>query len=250
MEPEKDIVEWYFKRKGYFTVSSIKAANNKEVELIALKVSNGVAKEVIHVETVCSVSQPATIGIEESLRLFRDSDIIDAINAFIKGKFNKKQPIGRLLVIGAAFDADKAIDGVRILPFSRILADVIEGLDKQNYQNYAVRQLQVIKYIVLSREKESALLLSRTLKGKSKRERFLRAFLDATKADVFRGNNELLETALSSAGRKPEELADILGRAMTQRRLSSLARTLVLKMAAAKPVKKVEGERTLKDFVK
>ncbi|MEK6949073.1 MAG: hypothetical protein AABX34_02550, partial [Nanoarchaeota archaeon] len=73
MSAEKDIVNFWLNRKGYFTVSNIKSGN-KDVGILALKLDKDALMRIMHIEVSCSIS-----GFNEQ------TDFLDDI---IKEKFN------------------------------------------------------------------------------------------------------------------------------------------------------------------
>ena len=85
MNPEKEIVNLWLNRQGFFTVSDINA-NNRVVDLIGIRQRN--QPVVQHVELHCSVSSPSTVVSEKEkadlLRKFNDSNVTAAVERTIK----------------------------------------------------------------------------------------------------------------------------------------------------------------------
>ena len=73
MHPEKEIVNLWLNRKGFFTISNIKAANNREVDLLAI---NQKKKEILHVEIVSSITSIDTLSEKEIIERFENKSVL------------------------------------------------------------------------------------------------------------------------------------------------------------------------------
>src|SRR3989338_3269082 len=73
MSAEKEVVNFWLNRKGYFTVNNLKSGN-KDIGILALKFDKGTLTNIMHVEVSCSIT-----GFNEQ------SNIIDRV---IDEKFN------------------------------------------------------------------------------------------------------------------------------------------------------------------
>ena len=55
MSAEKEVVNFWLNRKGYFTVNNLKSGN-KDIGILALKFDKGSLTKVMHVEVNCSIT--------------------------------------------------------------------------------------------------------------------------------------------------------------------------------------------------
>jgi len=76
MSAEKEVVNFWLNRKGYFTISNLKHAN-KDVGILALKFDKNSLSKVMHIDVFCSL----TGSIDQNYLMTK---VIDK-------KFNNKQ---------------------------------------------------------------------------------------------------------------------------------------------------------------
>src|SRR3989338_4426739 len=55
MSAEKEVVNFWLNRKGYFTVNNVKSGN-KDIGILALKFDKGILTNIMHVEVSCSIT--------------------------------------------------------------------------------------------------------------------------------------------------------------------------------------------------
>lgn len=220
MNPEKEIVSWWLHKKGFFTISSIKAPHNKEIELLAIKIEEGTVDDVWHVELACSVSSIDNIKPQEYLNRFDDDEIQKKVNDSIKNHLGRETKYKKILVIGATSNLRefKKLGGIEVLEFGNILNDVFLRLDKQNYRNITLRTLQLLKYLTLSDPQKLATLLNASTTNKilklGTRERFIKNLLHDAETLRILAKPEfesLLVRILATSGLKsPEKLAKVI----------------------------------------
>ena len=102
MSAEKEIVNFWLNRKGYFTLSNIKS-RNKDIGILALKFDNGNLKGAMHVEVCCSITGIAEQGhVFEKIifERFNDKNITDAINKYINN-IGKETKIEKAVVLNS-----------------------------------------------------------------------------------------------------------------------------------------------------
>ena len=65
MSAEKDIVNFWYNKKGFFTINNLKTSSNKDVGILALKLDNDGVNGVFHIQVSCSI----TNNISETINL-------------------------------------------------------------------------------------------------------------------------------------------------------------------------------------
>jgi len=86
LSAEKEIINFWLNRKGYFTVNNLKSGN-KDIGILALKFYKGTLTHIMHIEISCSIS-----GFSEQSNIidklidekFDDKNITIAINKYTK----------------------------------------------------------------------------------------------------------------------------------------------------------------------
>ena len=149
MDAEKDIIELWLNQQGFFTIKDINAGKNV-IDLIGLKLKNYQIEKVVHAEIACSVS--ADLPVKEYIKKFKDKEVVKKVKSKINTFIGKDAEYEKILITTANIRS-KIIDDVHIINFSEVLTDVINKLDKQNYQNTVVRTLQLVKFIMLRRKR-------------------------------------------------------------------------------------------------
>jgi len=274
MEPEKEIVNWWLNRNGFFTLNNIKAAQNKEIGTLALNLGQK-GSQIQHIEVNCSVSNPRNLTLDKSspetsvekytLKKFENEIIIKKVKESIKELTGEEKEYQRAIVLGnlALTNRGKIISllkkrGYTVYKFEDILTDVMHNLDKQNYQSATVRNLQLIKHILLSEPKALATLLNK--KGKqdilnqNSRETFLKAFLkDVQNQKIIQKElNEDIIIALlkNSSLKRPEKLAKVLASEVLGERSGKKFLETLEKHGFKKRKIKKKRERSLLSFLK
>ena len=217
MSAEKEIVNYWYNKKGFFTISNIKA-NNKDVGILAV---NHESKEALHVQVSCSLtgtidSKEMGISAEKiSKEKFYDDAILNSVKKNVSSAEN--YAVKRVLVLSslpkskrAGIIKEFAVMGVEIMEFENILYDALEKLDTQYYKNDMIRALQLVKFLLFTEPEKISKLLSGLTS--SSRKEFLSSILDNEEiVKEFRKTNvERLGAILKNSSIKPKELAGML----------------------------------------
>ena len=228
MNPEKEIVNYWLHKNGFFTINSIKAGHNKEIGILAAKIKNGNLEKFQQIELSTSLSKSSNItlnnlSIEESVdkfikKRFDDELIIKKIKEKMK-EFGQKEDYERIIVLGAmaAINRKKTIDllekkGMNVIRFESILFDVVDELDKQNY-NLTIRSLQLMKFMLLCKPKKLAALIEKSLLNQSTKEKFLKHLLKQEEVKRILNkeeNKDMIKEVLKKTSIKPEDLAKLI----------------------------------------
>src|SRR3989338_6580235 len=56
MSAEKEIVNHWLHKRGFFTIKNIKTSGNKDIGILALRFDNEKLMDVMHIEVSCSIS--------------------------------------------------------------------------------------------------------------------------------------------------------------------------------------------------
>ncbi len=254
MNPEKEVVNWWLNKKGYFTVNSIKVAKNKEIDILAIKLTNGKLEKIVHVETACSISSVDNLSPKEYLLKFEDKLVLDKIKAIINEYVNKGAKYEKALVLGITSKLDEFKKlGVKIFLFKDILSDVLISLNKQNYRNEIIRTLQLVKYIALANPEKLAMLIADEGKNKTLKLNTREELLDylLNQKEVIRVlskesfEKHLGELLKHSSITRPEKLAHVLiDSIMTTRTRNRFIKALLehkdIKKIVKKPIRKKE----------
>jgi len=219
MSAEKEIVNYWCNKKGFFTISNIKA-NNKDIGILAI---NPKSQEVLHMQVSCSLT--GTIDSKEmgisAEKISEEKFYNDAISEAVKKStdFIEKPAIKRVLVLSSLSKPRKAgiikefgIMDVQVMEFENILDDVLESLDTQYYKNDIIRTLQLTKFLLLSEPAKMAKLLVNDSFSSSSRKEFLSNILDSDELikEFRKTNSERLGAILKNSSLKPSELAEML----------------------------------------
>ncbi|MFH1849699.1 MAG: hypothetical protein ABH879_05935 [archaeon] len=218
MNAEREIVNWWLNRKGYFTLSGIKVAQNKEIDLIAIKTEKGIVKEALHVETACSISSADSISPQGYAEKFNDALIVKKISDTLEEHIGAHIQYGKTLVLGRTSKlADfKKLPDIAVHQYKQVLYDVLKDLDKQNYRNEIIRTLQLIKYLTIADPKRLALLLEKNGKimGKGGREKLLKNLFEQKDTMRLLEKESFEETIIqilrNSTLNRPEKLAQVI----------------------------------------
>ncbi len=195
MNPEKEIVNLWLNKKGFFTINDINAGKNKVIDLIAIKLTKGKLERVEHIEVNCSISSTLVEkDIREYIKKFEDKTVIKKVRQIIKEFVGTDFSYEKTLVL----TSNKKIElkGINIKKFEDILYEVINDIDKQNYRNTTVRTIQLIKYLLIANPDNLAELLKKETGNKvltqGTREIFLRKLLkqDDVKRILEKESNE------------------------------------------------------------
>jgi len=261
MNPEKEIVNLWLNKKGFFTINDINAGKNKVIDLIAIKLTNGKLDRVEHIEVNCSISSTIVDkDINEYIKKFEDKTVIKKVKQVIKDFVGTDFSYEKTLVLTSHKNIN--LKGINVLKFDDILYDVIDNIDKQNYRNTTVRIIQLIKYLLISNPDNLAELLKKETGNKvlnqGTREIFIRELLkqDDVKRILEKESNEkiIVDIVKESSLKRPERLAkaleqDILTNRTRKRFLKSLLNQEKI-AKASKTILKPKKQRPLQYFFK
>ncbi|MEK6983262.1 MAG: hypothetical protein AABX33_01715 [Nanoarchaeota archaeon] len=226
MSAEKEIVNYWYNKKGFFTLNNIKTPSNKDAGILALGFDKDRVNEVFHVEVSCSITNniSETSNLKQSISKiaddkFEDKNITDTINNNIKQFSIQTSKIKKIIILGAVPKSRKSEiikefnqKDIEVIEFENILYDVLERLDTQYYRNDIIRTLQLTKFLLLSEPTKLAKLLVNETFNSSSRKEFLLNILDKNEIikDLRMTNLERLGAILKNSGLKPNELAEMI----------------------------------------
>ncbi|MDP7244205.1 MAG: hypothetical protein QF568_02590 [Flavobacteriales bacterium] len=226
MSAEKEVVNFWLNRKGYFTVNNLKSGN-KDIGILALKFDKGVLTHIMHVEVVCSISgfNEQSYAMDKLVdEKFDDKSITIAIKKYTKD-MSKDVEIENVVVLNSLpKDKDSVVrklekNGVIMVEFEDILSDVMKELKTEYFKNDVIRTMQITKFLLMSNPKKFVDVLYDTL-SQAKRKEFLAELLnrDDVIKEFKRTNEERLALILKESSIKPEKLAEILEKDVLNRR--------------------------------
>lgn len=226
MSAEKEIVNYWYNKRGFFTINNIKASNNRDIGILAIRANNDEVKDVFHVQVNCSITSSLLEipNSEESIsklvgERFDESLLGEAVKGIVGHLSIQKDSIKKVMVVGALPKSAKEriiseFDrrGVAVIEFENILYDVLDKLDTQYYKNDIIRTLQLTKFLLLSEPSKLAKLLVNDTFTSNSRKEFLSSILDKEEIvkEFKKTNVERLAAILKNAGLKPNELAEML----------------------------------------
>ena len=238
MSAEKEIVNYWYNKKGLFTINNIKTSSNRDCGILALKFDKDKVNEVYHIEVSCSITNniPETTNLSKSVskivdEKFEDEDVADAINNHIKNFSIQKNKIKKIIILGAVPKSRKSEiikefnqKEVEVIEFENILYDVLEQLDTQYYRNDIIRTLQLTKFLLLSEPTKLAKLLVNDTFSSSSRKEFLSSILDKEEIvkEFKKTNAERLSIILRNSSLKPTELAAMLDNSILNKKTRKL----------------------------
>jgi len=261
MNPEKEIVNWWLNKKGFFTINSIKVAKNKEIDILAIKLKDGKAEKIVHFETYCSISSVDNLSPKQYLEKFENKLVVNKVKSIIKKHIHADKGYEKALVLGATAKLEdfKKLKGINIRLFDDILTDVFLNLNKQNYRNEIIRTLQLVKFLGVSNPKELARIIED--KGKNKtmkmntREDFLSYILKQEEVKRVlskeRFEKDLTEILKHSSLTRPEKFAKaLIDTIMTTRTRNRFVKAMLEHKGIATIAKKEKKEKPLQFFFK
>ena len=86
---EEVVSNWLFS-KGYFVINNLKIGVN-EIDLLVVKVKDGIISEKIHVEVQCSSNPIGYIGGSSSARTRSESELKKGVAEYVEKKFSQKK---------------------------------------------------------------------------------------------------------------------------------------------------------------
>ncbi|MBI3033792.1 hypothetical protein HYY72_01400 [Candidatus Woesearchaeota archaeon] len=255
MSPEREIVNIWLNRRGFFTVSGINAGS-RVIDFIA--VSHKAEPRIMHIEVTCSISSNFILerDVIEINRLFKDSNVNSAVQRYIRDWFGKPYNYENVLVTNFQ---NLKLDGIRIIKFEDVLFDVINDMDKQRYRSQAIRTMQLIKFLLMGNPVRMSELFGRQslykpMSAQAKEELIKELLSQESGKRVFRkqSNEQLLvEILRSSSLNNPERLANALEEILTKRTGSRFLRMLMEKKGVQSAIREeISKDKKLESFFK
>jgi len=217
MSAEKEIVNFWLNRKGFFTINNIKS-RNKDIGILALKYEDNDLKNAMHVEVCCSITgfvDHNNIFEKIIFEKFNDKNIENAIGNYIKNT-DKGMKVEKFFVINSLPKNSKVAEkfdknSISLIEFEDILADVLNDLDTSYFKDDIIRTLQLTKFLLMSSPKKFVDVLYKNLAPVKRRE-LLKEILnnDEIIKEFKKTNEERLALILKQAMIKPEKLAEML----------------------------------------
>ena len=269
MTAEKEIVNYWYNKKGIFPINNLKTNNNRDAGIRALKFDKDRINEVFHIEVSCSITNnlPETKNLAKSIaniinEKFEDKSIVETINSQVRQISLQKQKIKKIIILGAMPKSRKSEiikefnqKDVEVIEFENIIYDVMEQLDTQYYRNDIIRTLQLTKYLLLSEPTKLAKLLINDSFSSNSRKEFLSSILDKDEIvkEFKKTNIERLGAILKNSGLKPSELAHMLEHNILNKRtrklfFDSLTEQEKIRKIVSKIIKKKNMEMDLEKF--
>ena len=97
MTAEKEIVNYWYNKKGLFTINNIKTNSNRDIGILALKFDKNIVNEVYHIQVSCSITNniSETTNLDKSVskiidEKFDGKDLIEAIKGYTTRQFQKQ----------------------------------------------------------------------------------------------------------------------------------------------------------------
>ena len=224
MSAEKEVVNFWLNRRGFFTISNLKV-RNKDIGILALKYNEGVLKNIVHVEICCSITgfiDQSHIFEKIIFEKFNDKNVKDAIGKYVRDDNIK---VENFFVINSLPKDNKDLaskfekNDISLIEFEDVLADVLKELDTSYFKNDTIRTLQLVKFLLLTNPKKFIDVLYKNL-SPAKRREFLAELLssDDIIKEFRKTNEERLALILKQAMIKPENLAKMLENGVLNKR--------------------------------
>lgn len=258
MSAEKEIVNYWYNLKGYFTINNLKASN-RDLGILAYKLG---MDSILHIEVICSIS--GAISNQKSFvnnileEKFSNKAITEEINKKLR-ELDVAKPVKKILVLGLLPQSRKEEitallrkEDIEFIEFQGVLGDVLENLDTQYYKNDVLRALQVIKYLLLSNPAAFS-RLSSVLSSGSK-DKLLKNMLQ--RQDIIKGlrksdEKEIAEMLKYASVKDPKKFAVLIQESILNRRTRKPFLDALLNMQGVrKEIKKelIRKEKSLSDF--
>jgi len=276
MNPEKEIVNLWLNKTGFFTINNIMAGKNKKIDIFAIKLKNGVIDKIQQVDIACSISSASTITLEKGsvevatkkyvVRKFEDKLVVKKINEALHNLIGRKHAYEKVVVLGQMAKANRKQTinkleqlNIKVHKFEDILYDVLTRIDKQNYNDITLRTLQLTKYLLLAEPIKLSQLLQKKhddILNQFTREIFLKQLLKQKEVkrilDKESSEEEIIELLKYSSLKQPEKLAKVLEeQILSKRSRTKFVKALVKQKTIMEEVKKLEKkQRPLNYFFK
>lgn len=212
MYSEKKIVNIWLQQNGFSVINNINAGHNRVIDTLAFKLAKNKQIDVQHIEVSCSVTKTSEKK-DDILEKFNNKSVVKRVHQHMQEHIGIVQDYKKVLVA----TSDYNIEGIIVHRFENIFFEVMDQLDKQNYNDPVVRTLQLVKFLSIAEPKMLAKLLKKE-KGQilkqPGREQFLKSLLQQkeTKRILAKKSFEplLVEILKESTLSKPETMANIL----------------------------------------
>ena len=258
MSAEKEIVNYWYNKKGFFTINNIKTNNNKDAGILAFKLDKDKVDEIFHIEVSCSITNnmSETTNLEKSISRIVEEKFDYAKIQALKPAFLQEHKIIKIIVLGAVPKSRKNeivrefnMRNVQVIEFEDVLYDVLENLDTQYYRNDIIRTLQLIKFLLLGEPTKMAKFLVNESFTSNSRKEFLSNILndDYIIKEFKKTNVERLGAILKNSGLKPKELAEMLEHSILNKKTrklflnSLMEQENIRKLTKPKKVRKLEA---------
>ena len=216
MSAEKEMLNFWLNKKGFFTINNIKASN-KDLGILALRLEDGMVKDIHHYEILCSITNSIQDSFDKGMEEKFSNGNAQVIFKKYAEHFGNIDKLKRYVVLSnLSMNKEHIIKkfnekNIGIIEFEDVLADIIRDIDKQYYKNDVIRSLQLVKYLLMTNNKMADILVSNILSPNERRE-FMKGLLD--KEPIIREfrktNEERLAEILKYSTLKPERLAELL----------------------------------------
>ncbi|MEK6967338.1 MAG: hypothetical protein AABX51_01775 [Nanoarchaeota archaeon] len=255
MNPEKEIVNLWLNRQGFFTINNINAGRNRIVDVIAIKQQEKKLEEVWHVEVYVSLVSPQLTDRErmDLVQRFENPQVVSSVKKTVQEFLGSEAEPKKVIV--SSID-NVSIPDVSVVKFEDVLLDVISSLDRQNYRDDSLRTLQLVKYVLLRKPSMLKSVIGKMKEGKKSRRGYrskvIAELLSSEQAkSILRGKNSeqlLIDILQGSSLASSEKFAKLLATKI----LSKRARTAFLKELIPQAVEDMgeeKKEQTLEKFI-
>jgi len=252
LSSEKEVVNFWLNRKGYFTIRNLKS-RNKDIGIIALKFDDGSLTKIMHIEVFCSLTGSADQNFIMNRIIhekFNDKDIINVINKYTKN-MRKDLDVDKVVILNSLSKAKNNIKerlvkkGIIMFEFEDVLSDTMKELKTEYFKDDVIRSLQIVKFLLMSNPKKFVEVLCDTLSQQKMRE-FLSELLNREEIikEFRKINDEKMSLILKNARIKPEKLAEILEKDVLNRRTrKTFVDSLMKQQKVGKVYKKIVGRK-------
>ncbi|HJN56713.1 MAG: hypothetical protein QF436_00215 [Candidatus Woesearchaeota archaeon] len=259
MSAEKEVVNFWLNRKGYFTVNNLKS-KNKDIGILALKFDKTILEKIMHLEVNCSITGIADQNYISNtiIEKFDDKGITNTISDYSKN-MKKDIKIEKIVVLNSLPKEKKDIIGklekkeIKLVEFEDILSDVMQGLNTGYFKDDVTRTLQLVKFLLVQNPKKFVDVLEKNLSQQKMKEMIAEMLdRDGIVKEFKKTNEERLALILKQAMIKPESLAkmlenDVLNRKTRKPFISSLIKQEKIGIVYKKEVN-VKKEKPLSRF--
>ena len=217
MSAEKDMLNFWLNKRGFFTINNIKFSN-RDLGIIALKFEKENIKEINHYGILCSITNSVQDSVDKIIEeKFTNKNMQKTIKKYSNNISNSEPK--KYIVLSNLNSNKKLIiekfkeKNVEVIEFENVLADVIKDVDKQYYKNDIIRSLQLIKYLFMTNPKNMVDVLINNILNQNGRKEFMKELLEKESIiKEFRKTNEerLAEILKYSTLKDPQKLAELL----------------------------------------